>query len=728
MKNILTPPLRLLSHPKLPMWLHALAIVAVVALATWLRLRAVALLPPDYDEDDYLKAGQQYADAMRDGDWQRFTELNYRPEHPPLSKIIYGFAILPLPETEELPDLSTTAPPSRLPRSHQTAARLASAMSGILQALLLALIDPLGGLMIAIHTYTIKYQSQIMLEGLPSFTSALAALAYHRSKVREHGRLNGWIAVSALGLGLTASSKYTYCLVGIAILIDWVWSLRQHRQPILKRAGPVWLWGLISLAVFLATDPYLWPDPIQRLSSSLLYHGDYAQSEAVRQAGFPVWQPLVWLAGSVSWHPGVFIFSLDLFISLLAMAGFRDLWREQRVNAIWLIIGLVFLLVWPTKWPQYILMITPPLALSAGLGLAQHIWQPTLEYIRRLRRSGMAIPAPTDRQAYGQVFRKAVPWLLPGMLVITAITFYPLLYQIALALTDVNSVSLRDAMHGGVWRAVMEGLSGREEPLLATIFEMPGRQEVHYVGMALFDEIFNNAADLLVFELIWTVLSVGLQLSLGVAVALILNHPDVRFKKFWITLFVIPWALPEFVGALSWLQIFDPRSGWFALYSQQLPRDVIVSGVAAWRENSLLALGIMLLVGVWVGWPLMMLAATAGLKMIPAEAEDAARVDGANAWQRFRYVIWPMLLPLLAPVIILRVIYAFNQFYIFYVLAPPFPLITAATLAYLLANPSFFGGWYGAVAALSTATVMVLVLLLAWFNRATRAGEGVTYA
>src|SRR5678816_855314 len=73
------------------------AIIAVVAIAWALRMRAVDKLPIDYDEDDYLRAAQQYAAAIQAGDWAQFTQLNYRTEHPPLSKILYGFVIAPLP-------------------------------------------------------------------------------------------------------------------------------------------------------------------------------------------------------------------------------------------------------------------------------------------------------------------------------------------------------------------------------------------------------------------------------------------------------------------------------------------------------------------------------------------------------------------------------------------------------------------------------------------------------
>jgi len=65
------------------------------------------------------------------------------------------------------------------------------------------------------------------------------------------------------------------------------------------------VWGIVSVAVFFVADPRLWANPLSHLKESVSYHGGYAQSEHVRQVGFPVWQPFVWLSGSVPWHPGV---------------------------------------------------------------------------------------------------------------------------------------------------------------------------------------------------------------------------------------------------------------------------------------------------------------------------------------------------------------------------------------------------------------------------------------
>ena len=91
----------MLKDPKRP--LYFLAVLAVGLLAFSLRMRAVELLPTDYDEDDYLRSAQLMAAELRDGDIAGLTETNYRSEHPPLSKLAHECIVVP--ESKELGDL-----------------------------------------------------------------------------------------------------------------------------------------------------------------------------------------------------------------------------------------------------------------------------------------------------------------------------------------------------------------------------------------------------------------------------------------------------------------------------------------------------------------------------------------------------------------------------------------------------------------------------------------------
>ncbi len=385
-----------------------LAVILVVTLAWALHWRAVTMLPIDFDEDDYLSAAQGYAALVRSGNWAGFMNPDQYPEHPPLAKILFGLSILPAPETPLLPRPTTTGRDQTLPREQVRNARTLSAIFGTLEVALLALVNPLAGFILAIYALQIKYTSQMMLEALPAFTSLAMVLAYTKSKDSSRGlpHKTGWLVVSAVFLGLTAASKYMYCVAGVAILLDWyILSVQanKERQTIspssrgwLRRYAPprnMLLWGLLAMLVFFACDPYLWPAPIERLEASIFYHTHYAIGTDVHKANFPFYHPLIWLfLFPVSmWHPNVFPFVLDPFIAQLACFGLVRLWKRERVYVLWLGLALLFLLVWPTKWLQYVLILTAPLSLAASeaiisIGKRLLAWWRAGHWLRRLTR------------------------------------------------------------------------------------------------------------------------------------------------------------------------------------------------------------------------------------------------------------------------------------------------------------------------------------------------------
>lgn len=704
-----------------------LAIILVTAIAWSLRMRAVETLPIDFDEDDYMRAAQQFTQLIRTGDWSGLQETNYRTEHPPLSKILFGIGLLSSPEAPLIADKPTSAPPDQtIPRELLQNARRVGVIEGTLTVLLLAVVNPIGGLILAAHSFTIKYVSQVMLEALPALTSLLTVLAYVQSKKREHH--TGWLLVSAFFLGVTAASKYLYCLVGVAILIDWFLTARDDNsiRPFLQKAG---MWGALAVVIFLALDPYLWPNLVERLRETIFYHAEYATSASeVAGANFPVWQPFVWLSMSpIMWHEGVFVTAPDLWITVLAMFGLSRLWKKERVFALWLGVGIVFLLFWPTKWPQYILVLTAPLSLAAaeavGLG-----WEKVKESFSSFRRRKEA--APFNRREVLQ----SIPWLVPGLIVFAAFTLYPIIFQFAISMTDFNSIAIKDGLTGGVWREFWGGVTGQIE---AIELEFPYRsREVQYTGLSSYEPVFGwiTSSGILVFNLLWTILSVGLQAALGVGVALLLWNKRVFFRRGWQTLFILPWAIPETIGALMWMTIFVSPFGWIALAVQDLGRDIPFGFFNGWERNPNMIMLVLLIAGLWYGFPFMMLAATAGLKQVPTEVFDAAAIDGANGWQTFRNVTLPLLAPLIVPAIIIRGIFAFNQFYliqIFGFLHGDFSMTTLATLSYNIFNPSgFFGanGQFSVSAALNIITLLILIGFVASFNRISKADEGVTYA
>ena len=331
-------------------WRRRLAVlVAVVLIAAVLRGWAALRLPLDYDEPTYLRAGFDYAKAIRAGDLNGVIDYPGVREHPALVKLLYGLVVVGVG-----PDASWAIA--------LYLSRALSALFGAAAVLLLFLADPLAGGLLAVHTMAVKYTSQAYLEALPLLASTGAVLAFTRCKSAR----DGWFWLSAVALGVTAAGKFTYFPALVPILYLAVWQKRVRWTNLL-------LYLVAAAATFWMLDPTLWHQPVTRLLDSLFFHVGYSQGTNVELAGLPWYQPLVWISRSPpsDWHPDVFFYpALDGVIFFLALPGLFWQWRERRWVVIWFVAALLFLLAWPTKWPQYTLVLTPALCLSASSTLA----------------------------------------------------------------------------------------------------------------------------------------------------------------------------------------------------------------------------------------------------------------------------------------------------------------------------------------------------------------------
>ena len=367
-----------------------LLVAIIVLLAAALREWAARRLPVDFDEPTYFAAAAGYADALRAGALTGPADHDASPEHPGLVKLLYAAVLLGQPA----PPDDIGAPLEPLRGAAGPPLRRASVVFGVAHVLLLAVVSPAAGALLAIHSYTVKYTAQIYLEALPMFTATVCVLSYvaavrgsrkgrEGSKERQEGSL--WRSlppwrplrepllfwtISAVALGLTAAGKYVYAVARLAVAADWLWRVVAERRP--GRLLGLAAWGGLALLVFFAANPVLWAAPLPRLWASLAFHVGYSQSAYVAQSGYPWYQPFVWLLAPLParWHPGIIVTPLDTLTALLGAVGAVPLWRRGgRVVVLWWLIGLVFTLLWSTKWPQYSLIMTAPMCLCAAEGL-----------------------------------------------------------------------------------------------------------------------------------------------------------------------------------------------------------------------------------------------------------------------------------------------------------------------------------------------------------------------
>lgn len=272
--------------------------------------------------------------------------------------------------------------------------------------------------------------------------------------------------------------------------------------------------------------------------------------------------------------------------------------------------------------------------------------------------------------------REAAALVIPSLIPITVLSVIPLLMGIALAFTDARLVR---------------------------------HPEYHFVGVDNFARLADNTLFWASFRigLVWAVSVTLLQLVAALGLAILLNS-NLKFQSLTRVLALIPWAMPPVVVAIMWRMIYSPNAGPLnaVLGMMKLPADT------NWLGDFSTALPAVIVVGVWSGMPQTTVALLAGLQQIPEELYEAAAVDGANSWQRFGAVTWPMLRPVVTSITSLNFIWNFNSFSLVYVLTEGGPggkTMLPMLFTYLEA---FKNRNIGYAAAMGVVLVVIVVLLL----------------
>lgn len=342
---------RLLNLPSLPRWWKpGYTLFIIVLISILLHAWSLWQLPVDFDEPVYLQAGESYARLIVAGDVSGVVHYQGNREHPPLVKLLYSIPYL----------VGLDQPGSTLPLYM---ARAISALFGVLAVYFVARRSLWAGLFLAFHSMTLKYSSQAYLEALPMLMIVLAILSLE--KVRDTKNPGFWL--SAVFFGIAGAAKYPYLIAGIVLIFMMISLKKTHFRFVVLYFG-------VAFLTFLIFNPNFWANPFQELISVIRFHTAYSQSYHVQSSNYPWYQPALFLASSVPWHPQVFFFvTLDEFIFWIAMVGLYTEIRKRGWAGIWFVSVLAFLLIWPTKWPQYTLMLTPALALLAGFSVERAI-------------------------------------------------------------------------------------------------------------------------------------------------------------------------------------------------------------------------------------------------------------------------------------------------------------------------------------------------------------------
>lgn len=242
--------------------------------------------------------------------------------------------------------------------------------------------------------------------------------------------------------------------------------------------------------------------------------------------------------------------------------------------------------------------------------------------------------------------------------------------------------------------------------------------EAPFVGLANYFAVmgsstFQSAA---VHTLLFTVLSLIPQFLIGLGLALFfLRHfPLSRFLR---ALFLLPWLLPLIVSGTIWKWLFNETNG---LIDQFLSGLHLLPAHFGWLTTPGWSLAALIIANIWLGIPFNMVILYSGLQGIPQEFYEAAMIDGTNRWQRFRYIILPMLEPVIGIVLLLGFIYTLKVFDLIYVITqggPANATQTFATWSYTLSFTQQLFGQGAAQANVILLISLVLALFYLWFSR-----------
>jgi multiple sugar transport system permease protein len=268
-------------------------------------------------------------------------------------------------------------------------------------------------------------------------------------------------------------------------------------------------------------------------------------------------------------------------------------------------------------------------------------------------------------------------WLMmaPPLLFLAALVGYPFCYGILLSLQD------RPVAHAGTFVGLKNFAINLHDPLFWRV-----------------------ALNTFVYTLVATLLKmVG---GLGLAVAM---NQHFRMKNLVRALLLLPFIVPTVLSTVAWMWMLDPA---FSVVNRLLIGLGVPRPGPSWLGNPTLAMVSIIVINTWRGLPFYGITLLAGLQTVPPELYEAATIDGASGWQRFRYVTLPLLQPIILIVTLFSVIFTFADFQLVYVLTHGGPQNATQLFATYAFDIAMGAGQLGLGASIALAMFPALALLI----------------
>jgi multiple sugar transport system permease protein len=303
----------------------------------------------------------------------------------------------------------------------------------------------------------------------------------------------------------------------------------------------------------------------------------------------------------------------------------------------------------------------------------------------RSRRAGGRGRRPAGARI-GADRRLGYALVAPLVILLLAVTAYPLVYNLWNSFHHVN------------------------------LSEAGGAQS--FAGVDNYTKMFGSSVWLKSLErtLAFTVASVAIETVVALVLALML-HRRFRGRGLLRAAILIPWAVPTVVSATLWKTMFDSRTGFvdYLLGNVGLP-----GGHTTWLAGIWTSWVAIFVADAWKNVPFMAIILLAGLQVIPDEVYEAARIDGASAWQSFRRMTLPLLRPALAVALIFRTLQAFLIFDVIYIMTGGGPGVSTETLSFLNWQTFLVGTDFGYGGAISVMLVVIALAISAVYVRVLR--------
>jgi uncharacterized membrane protein len=342
----------------------ALLIFTALLLGGTLRLYFAYNVAARPDEDAYLAPARVMREYIEEGELEKIPNVDVTWEHPQLVKLMFSLTL----DEDDMNEIPTKIVPGKttpLPEHSLRNSRLQTITVSVLTLFTVALTSPLAALLLAIDPIHFQFGSTAYIDAMPTLFTALMAYFYVRAKHNVRRFL-----LSGVCLGVAVACKYPYAWVGVILVMH----LLVYRAFSLKH---IFLWGMLAVAVFYLLNPYIWENPIERVYDQLTFHEDYADTQlekdnhALLKPIDQLTEPRYYLPSKVKheiWNP------LGKLVFALAIPGTAVLLYQKSFYGWWMVLGLLFLMVWPTQWIQHNMMIVVPYTLAAATGL-RWLWQ-----------------------------------------------------------------------------------------------------------------------------------------------------------------------------------------------------------------------------------------------------------------------------------------------------------------------------------------------------------------